>query len=195
MNKLLLLSALTYAASTKMTSYTTSVAEHECFSFDASTMEYVAGSYIDSLTMETSTTDPNNVKYTYSFDVTFAGGDSCDQVFQSYWNAIWTDTTGDDSSTTTMFECFYEEWADDSTTSECTGSYADSSSTSFTSADPGLDTSKTICAYDAYFIYQDGTDSSGTITATTQVVTFYTDNALVATTSAFVLVGLASYLF
>jgi hypothetical protein len=95
-----------------------------------------------------------------------------------------------------MFIVYYEEWAEDATTGYCTGSYADSTSTAFLSADAGLDVTDTACAYDAYFYYDDGTDSSSAaVSATSQVVTVYTDNAMIAATSAFVLAGFASCLF
>ena len=199
MNKLLLLSALLCAASSKtMTTYKD--ANYACFYWDATTEAYIQGSYVTLLAEATSTDDAAGDSYKYAFDVTFDAYDGCDQVAQSAWNVEWTATAGDEASVVDMFTVVYQEWAEDST-GYCSGDYAGYISptvadTAFASADVGLDVSDTVCAYDVYFYYDDGEDATPTaISATTQVVTVYTDNAMIAATSAFVLAGFASCLF
>jgi hypothetical protein len=93
-----------------------------------------------------------------------------------------------------MFEAYYEEWTLDSTTSVCSGTYADDTSTAYVSATE-LDTDKTTCAYDVWFHYDDGETAGGVaVTGTTQDFTVYTDSAVVAAAS-FAAVGVAAMFF
>lgn len=92
-----------------------------------------------------------------------------------------------------MFTVYYEEWT--KTGTECTGTHASPSSTSYVSG-KDMKTSTKICAYDAHFHYMNGVDSTGTtIAATTQMFTVYTDNAVVTAASAFALAGVAAMFF
>jgi hypothetical protein len=54
----------------------------------------------------------------------------------------------------------------------------------------------TTCSYVSFFDYNDGEDSAlATITASTQIVTLYFDNAVLSAASAFALVGTAALFF
>lgn len=83
-----------------------------------------------------------------------------------------------------MFKVHYNAWAKSGT--ECTGAYANSSSTLYVSGKDMM-TSKSICAYDTYFTYGNGLSGTTSIPATTQMFTVFTDNAVVIAASAFTL--------
>jgi hypothetical protein len=76
MSKLLLLSALICAASSKGLIY--DEAYYECFYWDAAAEAYVMGSYVAALADAASTSDADAVAYNYAFDVTFDAYDGCD---------------------------------------------------------------------------------------------------------------------
>jgi hypothetical protein len=102
-----------------------------------------------------------------------------------------------------MFNAYYEEWQASSSSKECSGYYASSTSAAVASGDTlSIYSNSTYgsyystyyyCAYDVYFEYMSGLQSDGVtvVNATTQFVTIYTDEAVVSAASAFALTGIA----
>ena len=79
-------------------------------------------------------------------------------TFKNSWSAGWTYPSADSDSVVSMVSATYEEWTQDG--KECTGSFANSSSTAYSYlADMVI--SSDICGWDVWFNYEDGADSSG----------------------------------
>jgi hypothetical protein len=201
MNKLAVIAALALATNAKMgTVYYYDDAYSPCFEWDDTTMAWVVGN-VDAFADDSAngTSDSDGNKYNYAFDITIDGTSAdeyyCDNVNIQAWNVEWTVNTADADAVDAMFAVYYEEWTWDVDT--CSGSYADDTSTAFTSGeDVYADMASTTCAYDVYAEYMDGTDSSGnTLSASTQDFTVYTDNSVVTAVSAFALAGVAAMFF
>jgi len=155
MNKLTIASALLLAANGTGTATTYDDAEYPCFEWDDSTSKYVAGEYTYTFADSNSTDNSAGKKYNYAFDLSLeaTGSDyECDQVFKSAWSVEWTVSTDDAKSADPMFTIYYEDWSLDSTTSVCSGTYANDTSTAYVSA-TDISTNKTVCAYDVWFNY------------------------------------------
>jgi hypothetical protein len=187
MNKLAVFAALAIAANSKYTPVDN--AYEDCFYWDVTTEAYVASAYVGANSAALATTDYNSVTYNYAFEIELDYTNSeywCDNVFVSDFALDWTLNGSDDD---TMLIIAYEEWAVDATTGYCTGSYAYDGSTAI-SAPAGLSPATDgYCAYDVYFLYDDGTASGS---ATYMSIDVYLDNSVFTAASAFAVAGVAA---
>jgi hypothetical protein len=190
MNKLAVFAALSIAANSMYTPV--DEAYGDCFYWDVTTEAYLPSSYVSADSAVYATTDYNSVTYNYAFEVVldYTNGEYyCDNVFVSDFALHWTLNASDDD---TMITITYEEWLVDATTGYCTGSYADSASTAIT-APAGLSPETDgYCAYDVYFLYDDGTASGS---ATYMSIHVFLDNSVFTAASAFAAAGVASIFF
>jgi hypothetical protein len=195
MNKLAVLTGVLFAATgkTTITYGSNPFDDYACFTYDETTGENVEGTTGVTFAEGDSTTTTAGTKYAESIDLTFtADGNMCYQFTKQDFALEWTITTGDELSEEVMFAVEAIGWIQ--TDDACD---LDIMATDITvvNGEDYLTDDTTACAYLFSASYDNGeTSASVAIDATTQVVTFYTNNAVI-TAAGIASVAVASMFF